>query len=153
MFKTSSNRSTTARRRARVAASAASRHAGATTAGPRPITLGPDRAAAAKRGPSRPRRAHSPGQPTEPLRPPRASARSHSQGRDARMTTDTASPSPSESSDDLFVGIDVAKDTLDVARSDADADAGHVLTVANDAPGIALLVESLRRDAPATVVV
>src|SRR5687767_7678777 len=150
MFKTPSTRSTTARRRARVAASAASRHAGATTAGPRPIALGPT-AAAAKLGPSRPRRAHSPGQPTEPLPTP-APARSHSQGRDARMTTaDTTSSPPSD--DELFVGIDVAKDTLDVARSDADA--GPVHTVANDPPGIARLVAALRDapPAPATVVV
>src|SRR5688572_4554182 len=150
MFKTPSTRSTTARRRARVAASAASRHAGATTAGPRPIALGPT-AAAAKLGPSRPRRAHSPGQPTEPLPTP-APARSHSQGRDARMTTaDTTSSPPSD--DELFVGIDVAKDTLDVARGDADA--GPVHTVANDPPGIARLVAALRdaRPAPATVVV
>src|SRR5688572_481104 len=150
MFKTPSTRSTTARRRARVAASAASRHAGATTAGPRPIALGPT-AAAAKLGPSRPRRAHSPGQPTEPLPTP-APARSHSQGGDARMTTaDTTSSPPSD--DELFVGIDVAKDTLDVARGDADA--GPVHTVANDPPGIARLVAALRdaRPAPATVVV
>ena len=66
-------------------------------------------------------------------------------------TADTTSSPPSD--DELFVGIDVAKDTLDVARSDADA--GPVHTVANDPPGIARLVAALRdaRPAPATVVV
>jgi transposase len=40
----------------------------------------------------------------------------------------------------VFVGIDVAKDKLDLARSDADA----VLTVANDSAGIAQIVATLR---------
>lgn len=40
----------------------------------------------------------------------------------------------------LFVGVDVAKDKLDVARSDVDS----ILTVANDAAGIAQVVQALR---------
>jgi transposase len=51
---------------------------------------------------------------------------------------------------DLFVGIDVAKDKLDLARSDA-ADA--ILTVANDAAGIAEVVATLAAARPAVIVV
>ena len=49
----------------------------------------------------------------------------------------------------LFVGIDVSRDKLDVARSDSDS----LLTVANDAGGILDLVDRLRRRAPAVIVV
>ena len=49
----------------------------------------------------------------------------------------------------VFVGIDVAKDTLDLARSDADA----ILTVANDAAGIGSIVGPLRDAHPALIVV
>jgi transposase len=49
----------------------------------------------------------------------------------------------------LFVGVDVAKDKLDLARSDADA----VLTVANDAAGIKQVLDTLRQPAPAIIVV
>jgi transposase len=49
----------------------------------------------------------------------------------------------------LFVGIDVAKDKLDLARSDSDA----VLTVANDAAGIDQLLQTLRAAAPALIVI
>jgi transposase len=46
----------------------------------------------------------------------------------------------------LFVGIDVAKDKLDLARSDV----GSICTVPNDAAGIAQIVEALRRSTPST---
>lgn len=49
----------------------------------------------------------------------------------------------------LYVGIDVAKDKLDLARSDSPG----VLTVANDAKGIAQILESLGRDKPRVIVV
>jgi len=51
----------------------------------------------------------------------------------------------------LFIGIDVSRDKLDVARSDSDS----LLTVANDAGGILDLVDRLRRLAtlPACIVV
>lgn len=53
----------------------------------------------------------------------------------------------------VFVGIDVAKDKLDLARSDA----AEVRTIANDADGIASIVRSLTAAAaaarPATIVV
>lgn len=60
----------------------------------------------------------------------------------------TAAPA-SASSVPLFVGIDVAKDKLDLARSDADS----IQTVANDPAGIARLVDGLRNAAPAMIVV
>jgi transposase len=59
----------------------------------------------------------------------------------------TASSTPQSSS--LFVGIDVAKDKLDLARSDS----AEVLTVANDRDGISRAVDSLRSTRPAIVVV
>ena len=49
----------------------------------------------------------------------------------------------------LFVGIDVAKDKLDLARSDS----GELLTVANDPRGIARIVESLKAARPTRIVV
>jgi transposase len=49
----------------------------------------------------------------------------------------------------LFVGIDVAGDKLDLARSDA----GPVATFPNDAAGIAGLLDSLRPSPPTLVVV
>lgn len=49
----------------------------------------------------------------------------------------------------LFVGIDVAKDKLDLARSDS----AQVLTVANDDQGIAQVVALLRQPRPAVIVV
>jgi transposase len=58
-------------------------------------------------------------------------------------------PAPSDPTPALVVGVDVAKDKLDVARSDAPA----VRVVANDRGGVAALVEQLRRDRPAVVVV
>ena len=60
---------------------------------------------------------------------------------------------PSPSGPDVFVGIDVAKDKLDLARSDADA-AVVVVTFANDDAGIVRLVDSLRhRHAPVALIV
>jgi transposase len=49
----------------------------------------------------------------------------------------------------VFVGIDVAKDKLDLARSDSDL----ILTVANDPAGIARLIDSLRQVPVNTIVV
>jgi transposase len=49
----------------------------------------------------------------------------------------------------LFVGIDVAKDKLDLARSDSE----QLLTVANDPDGIRQIVELLASASPATIVV
>ncbi len=49
----------------------------------------------------------------------------------------------------VFVGIDVAKDKLDLARSDV----GSILTVANDATGVARIVRQLRDARPALIVV
>lgn len=49
----------------------------------------------------------------------------------------------------LYVGIDVAKDKLDLARSDS----AEILTVANDPGGIGRLVDSLRSRPPAIIVV
>jgi transposase len=49
----------------------------------------------------------------------------------------------------LFIGIDVARDKLDLARSDS----AQVLTVANDDAGIARIVELLRPLAPTLIVV
>lgn len=49
----------------------------------------------------------------------------------------------------LFVGIDVARDKLDLARSDSN----NVLTVPNDDHGIAAIVQSLRAAAPQRIVV
>jgi transposase len=55
----------------------------------------------------------------------------------------------SSNSTALFVGIDVAKEKLDLARSDTDA----ILTVANDREGIGRLVDSLRSMTVATIVI
>jgi transposase len=52
-------------------------------------------------------------------------------------------------SHDYFVGIDVAKQKLDLARSDT----GELLAVANDPAGIASLVDSLRATPPKMIVV
>jgi transposase len=57
--------------------------------------------------------------------------------------------SPSQTVSPPFVGIDVAKDKLDLARSDS----AELLTVANDPRGIARLVEALEAARPARVVV
>lgn len=62
------------------------------------------------------------------------------------MTHSTSSP---DSSHLYFVGIDVAKAKLDLARSDT----GELLTVANDPSGIAQIVDSLRTAPPQVIVV
>lgn len=49
----------------------------------------------------------------------------------------------------VFAGVDVAKDKLDLARSDAD----RVLTVANDAAGIKQIVDTLARAGASVIVV
>jgi len=60
------------------------------------------------------------------------------------MTNPVSQPVPA-----LFVGIDVAKDKLDMARSDS----AEVLTVANDPQGIRRLIDSLRQRRPNVLVV
>jgi transposase len=56
---------------------------------------------------------------------------------------------PSLSDSLYFVGIDVAKAKLDLARSDTD----KILAVANDPQGIAQIVDSLRSTPPKTIVI
>jgi transposase len=63
------------------------------------------------------------------------------------MDAEHSSPTPPASAP--FVGIDVAKDKLDLARSDAT----EVRTVVNDADGIASIVATLAAVRPATIVV
>ncbi len=125
-------------RRVRVTTSGARSHADA-AAGPRPIVSGLS-SAVTKPGPSR-SRVQSPEQPTEP--PTLAPERSHSQERVDRMAT-----SPVSSAPPLFVGIDVAKDKLDLARSDT----GEILTCHNTTAGIRKIVESLRSPLPTRIV-
>ena len=148
MLKPDSSYRTSCSRRARVATSGARSHAG-TTAGPRPIASG-SLSTVAERGPSW-RCVASPEQPTE-LRhtptllrqaPARSHGRSHSQGRAIVTSASTAELF------ELFVGIDVAKDQLDLARSDVQG----VLTVANDAAGIAQIVATLKAVAVKLIVV
>ena len=55
----------------------------------------------------------------------------------------------SSTSNPLFVGIDVALQKLDIARSDSNT----VLSVANDAPGIDQLVKTLVADHPECIVI
>jgi transposase len=57
--------------------------------------------------------------------------------------------SSSQSVGSIFVGIDVAKDKLDLARSDS----AQILTVANDPASIGRIVDSLRQAHPTTIVV
>lgn len=63
--------------------------------------------------------------------------------------TDAPSASSSPSAGPLFIGIDVALDKLDLARSDTD----QLLTVANDAGGIRQLVDLLAGLRPTLIVV
>jgi transposase len=49
----------------------------------------------------------------------------------------------------LFAGIDVAKDKLDLARSDS----AQILTVANDADGIRQLLDALGKTRPSVIVI
>jgi transposase len=155
MFKNTKKRSTTSRR-VRVMTSAARSHAN-TTIDPRPIAPGP-KTAVAKQGTGRSRVA-SPEQPIE-LRTTHCAAagRSYSQGWAARMTDSIsqpvsaaqALPSTTQALPSLlFVGIDVAKDKLDLARSDSD----RILTVSNDDGGFRKIVDSLRQKPPATIVI
>jgi transposase len=65
------------------------------------------------------------------------------------MTDSSSQSVSSQSGVPLFVGIDVAKAKLDLARSDA----AGILTVANDPDGIHCLVDSLRKIPPGLIVV
>jgi transposase len=65
-----------------------------------------------------------------------------------RMTHDSSLKVPSSSAD-LFVGIDVSKQTLDLARSDS----GELLNLSNDASGIASILQLLKDRAPRRVVI
>jgi transposase len=56
---------------------------------------------------------------------------------------------PPSSNSSYFVGIDVAKDKLDLARSDT----GQILAFANDAAGIRKIVESLATTPPAVIAI
>lgn len=58
-------------------------------------------------------------------------------------------PISSQPVSSLFVGIDVASAKLDLARSDSD----KVLTLANDSQGIRRIVDQLRSEPPAVIVV
>jgi transposase len=69
--------------------------------------------------------------------------RSNLRDRDARMTPTSSSESSS------FVGIDVAKATLDLARSDA----GQIISFNNDPDGIRRIVDLLRQTPPKMIVV
>jgi transposase len=69
--------------------------------------------------------------------------RSNLRDRDARMTHSSLSDSS------YFVGIDVAKAKLDLARSDT----GRILTVNNDPDGIRQIVASLQSTAPNMIVI
>lgn len=61
----------------------------------------------------------------------------------------TTSTTPADTHEPLLVGIDVAKDKLDVARSDT----SECLTCANDAASIARLVDTLLKARPTLIVV
>jgi transposase len=63
--------------------------------------------------------------------------------------TQIASPSVSQTAPGVFIGIDVAKDKLDLARSDT----GQLLVFANDAAGIRQVVELLLAAAPTCIVI
>ena len=67
------------------------------------------------------------------------------------MDTATLSPSPADATvaPGPSVGVDVSKDTLDLARSDSD----RVTTFANDPAGVAQVVDLLAAAGPAVVVV
>src|SRR5215213_7898237 len=136
MFKKPLKRSTSARR-ARVTTSAARSHA-STTTGPRPKSSRSP-TIVVEQGPSQ-SRVLSPGQPTEPSgRFVSAPVRSHLQDREDSSLRDARMMQIDSSSVPLFAGIDVAKDTLDLARSDT----GEVLTFANDDQGIGQIVQLL----------
>src|SRR5882672_4637970 len=137
MFKQPKIHVTTTSSRVRMARSVATSHAD-TAVGPRPIVSRCITATVTEQGTSR-RRAPSPEQSTEPPRPLRR-ARSHSQDREVRMSTNGSSNmGAAASAGAVFVGIDVAKDKLDLARSDSDA----VLCLSNDAAGISKVLDLL----------
>lgn len=125
-------------RRVRGTTSGARSHADA-AAGPQPIVPRPH-TPVTKHGSSRPR-VLPPEQPTEPT--PRA-PRSHSQERVHAVTDSTTPPVQRP-----FVGIDVAKEFLDIARSDRP----QPWRVTNDPAGIVTLVAQLGECLPACIVV
>ena len=137
MAKSLSIRSTT-RRRSCGTTSVARSHADAAT-GPRPI-VSRFTTTVTKLGPSR-SRVVSPEQPIE--LPPRA-GRSHLQERVHVTTAPVSSDRPL-----VFVGIDVSKAQLDLARSDATT----ILSVPNDSKGIRRIIEELGSANLATIVV
>lgn len=138
MFKSTSIDSTE-HRRVRGTTSGARSHADA-AAGPQPLVSRPN-TPVTKLGSSR-SRVPTPEQPTEPsLR----SKRSHSQER-VHAVTDSPAQLPAQRP---FVGIDVSKEFLDSARTDAP----HAWRLANDPAGIHALVEQLRQIQPAGIVV
>src|SRR5581483_5348449 len=100
-------------------------------------------------GPSRSRFV-PPEQPTEPPDgPPDRPPRSHSQGRDLRMTQADSRHAAAGVVAPVSVGIDVAKGKLGPSGS-----AGpDLLTVPNDAAGIAELAARLKAAAPRCIVV
>lgn len=65
------------------------------------------------------------------------------------MTQFSPQPVSSSTGSSLFVGIDVAKDKLDLARSDTD----QLVCFSNDAQGIAQVVESFKAARPTCVVI
>jgi transposase len=65
------------------------------------------------------------------------------------MDANSLSASPHLHNASLSVGIDVAKQTLDLARSDADP----IVTIGNDPAGIAAIVDQMRHARPAVIVV
>jgi transposase len=81
--------------------------------------------------------------PRAALSRPALVERSNLRDRDARMTHSSLSESS------YFVGIDVAKAKLDLARSDTD----KILAFNNDSDGIARLVDSLRSTRPTMIVI
>ena len=115
-------------------------------AGPRPIATRSS-TTDAKHGPSRSSVA-SPEQvselPRKALRRQLLAERSNLRDRDARMTASSSLPDSS-----YFVGINVAKAKLDLARSDAN----KILTVNNDPDGIRQVVDLLRPTPPKVIVV
>jgi transposase len=72
---------------------------------------------------------------------------------DSSSASASASASPSPSPSPLYVGIDVAKATLDVARSDALHDAKLVQRFDNDDAGIARIVKQMADARPAMIVI
>jgi transposase len=141
MFKTSSVLSTS-RRRVRGTASVASGHADA-AAGLRSIASGCSNTVA-KQGPDRPR-VHKPQQPPERIA--RRSS-SHLQERVA-VTDSSASASCVVPPAPVYVGIDVAKDKLDLADSTRD----HVTTILYDQPGLDQVLQTMSKLRPALIVV